>query len=998
MRKLFVPAVLFAFFLVQFQTLNAQDYFQQEVNYKIDVRLDDSLHLLNAFEEIEYVNNSPDQLSFLYFHIWPNAYENNETALAEQKFEFGRKIKLFRIEGQRGYIDSLDFKANGETVKWEYDPVHIDICKIFLNKPLAPGGSIMISTPFRVKIPKGNISRLGHIDQAYAMTQWYPKPAVYDKYGWHQMPYLNMGEFYSEFGSFDVSISLPKNYVVGATGNLQNEDELNWLNEKAKETAAIRDFDLEDADFPESDKEFKTLRYTESNIHDFAWFADKRFHVLKEEVELPHSGRRVTTWAMFPNKNADLWKNANEYINDALYYYSLWYGDYPYDNCSAIHAPLSAGGGMEYPTITVIGNNKTAMGLEMVIMHEVGHNWFYGMIGTDEREHPWLDEGINSFSDRRYMMTKYPDNHLYKMAFVNGSLAKLLGIETLQYNYYPYFMYLANARHNLDQPLNLATGQYSNFNYGAMVYSKSSVTFAYMHKYLGDEKFNEIMQDYFEQWKFKHPYPDDLQKIFESHLDEDLSWFFDDLLKTTKKLDYKISKYKDGQILIKNRREISSPVLLSGLSNDSVLFTTAYPGFTGKKWLPVKDVESVDAFRLDQGLDSPELYTGNNWIRTKGMFKKTRPFDLNLIGLLEDPYHTNINLLPAFGYNYYDKFMIGGLLYNSLLPLPALEYQLMPMYSFGTKSLAGMGNLRYNIIPEGPLFQMVSVFASGMQFGYADKSGSYYQKLKFGIDFRLKRKVMKKHLDQSVELNFTYATDMETLVLGEEKDFKPYYDVKYHMTNKRKINPYGLSVELQASDDFVKANMEARYEYTYIYSKSLQVRFFGGAFLHKSDALSNLYSYTLSGSSGINDYKYDQLYFARFEDPAGENVLAKQFAVNDGGFSTYSALGQTNDWILSLNLNSSLPIPKEIPIRVYASLAFVGSPVKVEGFVNNDSFYWEMGAKLSIVKDVFEIYFPITMSDPLQDYSDEVNSNYWNQIRFTLYLNKLNPFKLAREL
>ncbi|RLD57712.1 MAG: hypothetical protein DRJ05_09225, partial [Bacteroidetes bacterium] len=196
----------------------------------------------------------------------------------------------------------------------------------------------------------------------------------------------------------------------------------------------------------------------------------------------------------------------------------------------------------------------------------------------------------------------------------------------------------------------------------------------------------------------------------------------------------------------------------------------------------------------------------------------------------------------------------------------------------------------------------------------------------------------------------------------------------------------------------IKANLETNYEHTYIYNKSLQIRFFGGAFLNKSDGLSSLYNYSLSGTSGFQDYTYDQLYLARFEDPSDNNILSKQFAADNGGFSTYSALGRTNEWLMSLNLNSSLPIPKAIPLRVYANFAALGTTVNVPDFENIDSFFWEMGAKLSIVKNVFELYFPIIMSEALQDYSDEVNSNYWGQIRFTLYLNKLNPFELAREL
>jgi hypothetical protein len=995
--KLFTFLLILVFSFLLNINIQSQTYFQQEVNYQINVKLDDSLHFLHAYEEIEYINNSPDHLSFIYFHLWPNAYENNETALAKQKFEFGRKIKLFRVEEQRGYIDSLNFMVNGKKVNWEFDPENIDICKIILNENLFPGESILISTPFRVKIPKGNTSRLGHIEQEYSITQWYPKPAVYDNKGWHQMPYLNMGEFYSEFGSFDVSISVPQNYVVAATGNMQDDDELAWLNQKAIETAAIKNFDLKDRDFPVSSKEFKTLRFTESNVHDFAWFADKRFHVLKNELVLPNSKRKVTTWAFFPNRNADLWVNASEYINDAVYYYSLWYGDYPYENCSAVHAPLSAGGGMEYPTITVIGNNNTAMALEMVIMHEVGHNWFYGILASDERTYPWMDEGINSFSDRRYMMTKYPDNRLHKMIMNNESTANLLGLESLQYNSYSNYSYLMNARRNLDQAPNLHTNQFTDINYGVMVYSKSSIIFSYLMNYLGEEKFNQIMQDYFETWKFKHPYPEDFQTIVEKHVNEDLSWFFDDLLGSTKKLDYKLVKSKDNKLLIKNKGSIISPVLLDGIKGDSMVFSKSIPGFEKKQWVDVSTLPEVDYFHIDNGLNTPDINSHNNLMANRGLHKRINPVQLKMIGLIEDPIYSRIGLLPAMGYNYYDKFMLGGLVYHSAIPMPAFEYQLMPLYSFGTKTMAGMGKIRYIILPSSNLFRMISMYASGMQFGYDNSPGSYYQKFKLGIETQFVRREMKKPLDHIIRFDFIYATNYRDIFEGKKKDFRPYYELEYEMINKRRINPYNLTVQLQSSDNFVKANLEAIYEYTYIYSKSLQLRFFGGAFLYQSEAMPDLYAYTLS-SSGISDYSYDALYLARFENPANNNLLAQQFAAKEGGFSTYSVLGQSTDWLLSLNVNSSLPINNKIPIRIYANMAIVGSPIEYSGFENSDAFYWEAGAKLSVIRNVFEFYFPVIMSDQMQKFTDEVNDNYWQQIRFTLYLNKLNPFEMLREL
>ncbi len=209
---------------------SAQTYWQQEVNYKIAVSLDDKKHELSGTEEIEYINNSPDQLTYIYFHLWPNAYKNNKTALAKQILRNGSRKFHFSKPEDRGYITNLAFEVNGKPVNLEYEQE--DVAKLILNEPLLPGQRIRITTPFLVKVPKA-FSRLGHVGQSYQITQWYPKPAVYDRKGWHQMPYLDQGEFYSEFGTFDVRITLPANYTVGATGELQTESEKTRLDSLA---------------------------------------------------------------------------------------------------------------------------------------------------------------------------------------------------------------------------------------------------------------------------------------------------------------------------------------------------------------------------------------------------------------------------------------------------------------------------------------------------------------------------------------------------------------------------------------------------------------------------------------------------------------------------------------------------------------------------------------------------------------------------------------------
>ena len=376
-----------------------KEYFQQEVNYQIDVSLNDEDHTLSAYEKIEYKNNSPDELTFIWFHIWPNAYKDDSTAYAKQAGPRSSFAKSDSLE--RGFIDSLDFKVNGKQVKWTLHPEWIDVVKIELNEVLKPGQTINIETPFFVKIPKV-FSRLGHTGKHYEITQWYPKPAVYDSKGWHPMPYLNQGEFYSEFGTFDVKITLPKDYKVMATGDLVNgEEEYAWLKGLTAFTDSLNSLSKDELKkwIKKSQKtkslenrpnagsstfEFKTLHFRQTNVHDFAWFADKKWLVQKGELSLPSRPEPITLWSFYLPKNAELWRNSIEYLHDSGYWFSKYYGDYPYNHITAVDGDLSAGGGMEYPNITVIATMPSKHLLEMVIMHEVGHNWFYGIIGSNE--------------------------------------------------------------------------------------------------------------------------------------------------------------------------------------------------------------------------------------------------------------------------------------------------------------------------------------------------------------------------------------------------------------------------------------------------------------------------------------------------------------------------------------------------------------------------------------------------------------------------------------
>ncbi|MEO7984853.1 MAG: M1 family metallopeptidase, partial [Bacteroidota bacterium] len=387
---------------------------------------------------------------------------------------------------------------------------------MILPLALPPGQKTTITTPFHVKLPY-NFSRGGHDGQSFQATQWYPKPAVYDKNGWHPMPYLDQGEFYSEFGSFDVTITVPKNYVVAATGELQDPEEKEWLKTrnsfswetiKGKEKTTGGQLKTTYQLFPESAKESKTLHYQQSNIHDFAWFADKRFVVNQDTCRLA-SGKVIDVWTYYTSAHKSTWKNSVQYSKTAIRHYSSLVGEYPYTIVQVVQGPESFGGGMEYPTITVISPGGDAKSLDNTMAHEIGHNWFYGILGSNEREHPWMDEGINSYYDAKYISLKYGQQpQLERLAFESKAVTKT------------------------DQPIELSSEKYSETNYNLVAYYKTAEWLRYIESELGTAAFNKAMQGYYRQWQFKHPQPEDFKKAMEESSGKDLDSAFSLLNKT----------------------------------------------------------------------------------------------------------------------------------------------------------------------------------------------------------------------------------------------------------------------------------------------------------------------------------------------------------------------------------------------------------------------------------------------------------------------------------
>jgi aminopeptidase N len=363
---------------------------------------------------------------------------------------------------------------------------------------------------------------MGTDGEMTAFTQWYPKPAVYDNKGWHYFPYLDIGEFYSEFGSFDVEISVPQDYIVAATGDLLTKQEYNIYKKMAAAAAENKYIK-----YPTTkNKTYKTLHFTQDKVHDFAWFISKKFVPRTDTLHLKN-GHIVEIWT-FNLIDADkFWKDKFLAIaKRSVKYLSEWNFPYPYSTCKVVFGGTT-GGGMEYPTITIIDKPyvpsdssfmPSIKPYDEVIFHEIGHNWFYGILGFNERRYPFLDEGFNSYYDHRY-------------GRIHSSLTFMKDFPT--YNTFRR-IYEPMVFLGLNQPLYLTSTDYTRSTYYFTVYEKMAAAVRYLENYLGTENFDKIMQALYRKWQFKHPYPEDIEQVFDSLAQKPVDWFFGDLVKTTK--------------------------------------------------------------------------------------------------------------------------------------------------------------------------------------------------------------------------------------------------------------------------------------------------------------------------------------------------------------------------------------------------------------------------------------------------------------------------------
>ena len=530
-----------------------EHYWQNETDYKIEATLDDQAHTITGKLTLEYTNNSPQELDFIWMHLEQNRFTADSRGTLTTPIDGNR----YNGDVDGGYtITNLEAK-----VKRSSSSKHIITdtrMQVFFDEPIpANGGEATVSMNFTYKIPVKGMDRMGRLETEngtiYALAQWFPRAAVLDDIeGWNIEPYLGAGEFYLDYGDYDFKITAPYNHIVVASGALQNEREvlsatLRDRMEKAKNSdetvMLVKANELDDMSLRAKQSGTLTWHFKMENTRDVAFASSKAFIWDAAKIDLP-SGKKALAQSVYPieSDGQGAWARSTEYTKHSIENNSEMWFEYPYPVAVNVAADI---GGMEYPGLSFCSWKSTGAGLWGVTDHEFGHNWFPMIVGTNERRYAWMDEGFNTFI-----------NHYSTMKFNDGE--------------YPS---------NLNQTRN-AIGWYTNpnregidtypdvtnlRNLGMIAYAKPAQGLFMLREYiLGPERFDNAFKSYIKTWAYKHPQPRDFFNHIENVSGENLAWFFKGWFYGTGTIDLALNSVRQYQgnyvISLSNNGDIPMPV------------------------------------------------------------------------------------------------------------------------------------------------------------------------------------------------------------------------------------------------------------------------------------------------------------------------------------------------------------------------------------------------------------------------------------------------------
>jgi len=519
--------ILFLVYLSSFETAIAQPgpgYWQQAVDYKMEIDMNVETNRFDGHQVLTYTNNSPDTLDRVFYHLFFNAFQPNSMMDKRSRTieDPDRRVRdrIYHYDDTEiGFQDIKWMKQNGTDIDFT---IKGTIMEVHLAEPILPGEEVEFEMEFEAQVPLQ--TRRSGRDNAegvrYSMSQWYPKIAAYDERGWHPNPYIGR-EFYAPFGTFDFTIHIDRDYVVGAGAYLQNPQEVGYGYEDPGAELRI----------PDGDK--LTWHFTAENVHDVMWAADPDYtHTTYQVPGGPLLRFFYQTDPVAINaddeEQAQLlenWERLPEYTSNAFEFMNENYGEYPYGEYVVIQG---GDGGMEYTMGTLITGNRNFGSLVGVTVHELIHAWYEGVVANDETTDQWIDEGFTVYLSALTMNELFNDGEGDPMV-----------------NRHQGYFNIVNA--GIEEPMHLHADHYHrNSAYGVASYTKGAIFLHQLGYIVGDDVLKRGLNRFYEEWKFKHPKGLDFLRTMERESGMVLDWYYEYWIETTRTIDYGISSVESA--------------------------------------------------------------------------------------------------------------------------------------------------------------------------------------------------------------------------------------------------------------------------------------------------------------------------------------------------------------------------------------------------------------------------------------------------------------------
>ncbi|WP_343330445.1 aminopeptidase [Polaribacter staleyi] len=902
--------------------------FSQQNSINIKSKLDVEKDELKIQQEIVFYNTSDSILTSIYLHNWSNSYRDRKTPLSKRFIKDFRKDLYFAKEKELGSSTIKSISVDFENVYFKEVDKQSDIIEIDLDRPLYPNSKITISATYIVKIPSDRFTKYGKTKTGYQLRNWYLTPAIYDK-GWQLMSNLNLDDLYEKGTDFKIEIDVPKDFVVESNlyqYKIAKENINNYYLVGKNKTDVILGIN--------KTKQLKTYKTKSVTIHT---------DVFSKELDYNLTTSILNRELLFIQKYLGKYPHKEIYIDKATQSKNRIYGLNQLPN---FLRPFS-----------------DTFKWDMTMFKALTKRYIENTLLLNKRKDYWLIDGIQNYLMIEYVEQFYPEIKLLGNASDSWFL-KRFNVSKLNFNDKYPFVYQFTARKFLDQALNTSADSLSNFNRRIVSKYKAGLGFRFLKGYLGDSILNQTIQEFYQKNQLKIISSNTFNQLLSSKTTKNLDWFFNDFVKTNKKIDHKIEDINIEEdsisVTIKNKRNITTPLAIYALKGKDIKI---------KKW--ISDIDSsktvkfkkgnYDTFVLNYENLYPELNTLNNW---KTIDKKifNKPVKVSFLKDISSPDYNQIFYQPDANYNFYNGLILGVKLHNKPLIKRNFEFKVAPYYATKSNTVIGSFSLLYN-----QFFEKTKIYK--VSYGFAGGTSDYAPNLSYNslipyVNIFFKRKTLRDATSESLRAKLIHIEkEIAPDATKTDQDSYSVLSLSYNYSNPDIIKEFRYSFSTEFAKNFSKAALDLRFRTLTSTDTQLDFRLFAGVFFNNKTE-GNYFSFGLDRS---NDYLFQLNYLGRSES---SGFFSQQYIITEGGFKSVLPTRFANQFMVSNN--SSIGIWRWL--EIYNDVAFLKNKKQPLYFA------YENGVRFNFVHEIFEIYFPFYSNNGWE----VSKAAYPQKIRFSL--------------